>query len=224
MIKIHNACKRYSGVNVLDNVSIQVKKSGILGLAGPSGSGKSTLLRCLQKLETLDDGSLECNGKTGFMFQDFQLFPHMTALENIVYAPNLSDRSAKRRRNNEKRAREMLKNLGIESKMYEYPESLSGGQKQRVALARSLMVNPDILLCDEPTSGLDVATTMDVVSLLKSVGETGVAMIIASHDLDFLTKISDRIILLREGKIVVDIKTEEHKNPVIYLKKYYVDD
>ncbi|MDR2766384.1 MAG: ATP-binding cassette domain-containing protein [Holosporaceae bacterium] len=221
MIKIRNACKCYGGIKVLEDVSIRVEKSGILGLAGPSGSGKSTLLRCLQKLETLDGGFLECNGKTGFMFQDFQLFPHMTVLENLVYAPNLNAKNVQCRQNNEKRARETLKNLGIESKMQEYPRSLSGGQKQRVALARSLMVNPDILLCDEPTSGLDVATTMDVVVMLKSVGETGVAMVIASHDLDFLTKISDRIILLKDGKIAVDMETKNHSDPVNHLKKYY---
>ncbi|MDR2068181.1 MAG: ATP-binding cassette domain-containing protein [Holosporaceae bacterium] len=222
MIKVNNANKCFGGVKVLDGISVSVEKSDVLGLAGPSGSGKSTLLRCLQGLETLDSGSLECNGKTGFMFQDFQLFPHMTVLGNLVYAPNLNNKDVDCRRKNEERARETLKNLGVESKMHEYPGSLSGGQKQRVALARSLMVNPDILLCDEPTSGLDVATTTDVVTLLKSVGETGVTMIIASHDLDFLTQISDRIILLKDGKIAVDVRVREQSDPVGYLKKYYV--
>ncbi|MDR1982433.1 MAG: ATP-binding cassette domain-containing protein [Holosporaceae bacterium] len=221
MLKIHNASKSFGSTRVLDDVNINVAKSEILGLAGPSGSGKSTLLRCIQKLEHLDSGSVECNEKTGFMFQDFQLFPHMTVLANLLYAPNLGKKNTNCCKNNEKRAKAMLKNLGIASKIHEYPGSLSGGQKQRVALARSLMMNPGVLLCDEPTSGLDVATTMDVVSLLKSIGETGVTMVIASHDLDFLTKISDRIILLREGKIVADMKAKNHKNPVDYLKKYY---
>jgi polar amino acid transport system ATP-binding protein len=141
----------------------------------------------------------------------------MTVIENLLYAPNLKGKKS----NNEKQAKTMLKNLGLESKKHAYPKSLSGGQKQRVALARSLMINPDILLCDEPTSGLDVATTTDVVSLLKSVCETGVTMVIASHDLDFLTKISDRIVLLKDGKIVVDLDVQKHDDPVNCLKKYY---
>jgi polar amino acid transport system ATP-binding protein len=218
MLKIRDACKSFNGVKILDRVSFDVEKSGVLGLAGPSGSGKSTLLRCVQKLETLDGGTIESDGKTGFMFQDFQLFPHMTVLQNLMYAPKLNDQ----KKNHEKRAREVLKKLGIKEKADEYPKSLSGGQKQRAALARSLMVDPDILLCDEPTSGLDVATIEDVISLLKSVNETGVAMAIASHDLDFLTKISDRIILLREGKIAADVDPRQYDDPIGYLKKYYV--
>ncbi|MDR3187272.1 MAG: ATP-binding cassette domain-containing protein [Holosporaceae bacterium] len=223
MLKIHDVCKSYNGIKVLDHVSFEITKSDVLGLAGPSGSGKSTLLRCIQKLETFDSGSVECDGKTGFMFQDFQLFPHLTVLQNLVYGPNLGKKSAHRRQSNEKRAQAMLKNLGIEEKAATYPGSLSGGQKQRAALARSLMVDPDILLCDEPTSGLDVATTMDVVQLLQSVCQTGTTMMIASHDLDFLTKISDRIILLRDGKIAADIDAKRCRNPVDRLKKYYAD-
>jgi polar amino acid transport system ATP-binding protein len=217
MLKIRGAYKSFRDEKILDDVNLDVEKSGVLGLAGPSGSGKSTLLRSIQKLEILDGGTIECDGKTGFMFQDFQLFPHMTVLQNLTYSPNLNDK----KKNHEKRAKGVLKNLGIESKAREYPKSLSGGEKQRAALARSLMVNPDILLCDEPTSGLDVATIEDVISLLKSVNETGVAMVIASHDLDFLTKISDRIILLKNGKITADIDPRYHEDPIDYLKGYY---
>jgi polar amino acid transport system ATP-binding protein len=223
MLKIHNASKSFNGVEVLNNVSLEVAKSDVLGLAGPSGSGKSTLLRCIQQLEILDGGSMECDGKIGFMFQDFQLFPHLTVLQNLLYALNLGEKNARRRQSNEMQAKIMLKNLGIEAKASMYPYSLSGGQKQRVALARSLMVDPDVLLCDEPTSGLDVATTMDVVLLLKSACETGVTMIIASHDLDFLTKISNRIVLLRDGKIVLDVDVKQCQDPVNHLKKYYAD-
>ncbi|MDR2681637.1 MAG: ATP-binding cassette domain-containing protein [Holosporaceae bacterium] len=217
MLRVSNVCKQFNETVVLDNVSFSVEKSDILGLAGPSGGGKSTLLRCMQKLDTSDSGSIECNGRVGFMFQDFQLFPHMTVLENLIYAPTLKNKKL----NHQKQARDMLKNLGIASKADTYPRHLSGGQKQRVALARSLMIKPDILLCDEPTSGLDVATTTDVVTLLESVCEMGVTMVIASHDLDFLTKISDRIILLNGGKIVVDIRPQELDDAVDYLKKYY---
>jgi polar amino acid transport system ATP-binding protein len=217
MLRVNNIHKSFNGVKILDGITVDISKSKIFGLAGPSGSGKSTLLRCIQDLEKPDQGTIERNGKTCFMFQDFQLFPHMTVAENLLYAPNLTGEKNK----NEQRADILLKDLGLESKKYAYPQKLSGGQKQRVALARSLMIDPDILLCDEPTSGLDVATTMDVVSLLKSVCETGVTMVIASHDLDFLTKISDRIVLLKDGKIVIDMNVSKCDDPINYLHKYY---
>ncbi|MDR1590453.1 MAG: ATP-binding cassette domain-containing protein [Puniceicoccales bacterium] len=204
----------------MENVNLDVKQSSILGIAGPSGCGKSTFLRCVQKLESIDRGTIECGGRTGFMFQDFQLFPHMTVLQNLTYAPTLKDK--KKKENYKKQAEDILMNLGLAAKINEYPSVLSGGQKQRVALARSLMTNPDILLCDEPTSGLDVSTTMDVVTLLKSVNEQfDVTIVIASHDLDFLTKISDRIILLKGGIIAMDIDPRIHEAPIDFLKKYY---
>ncbi|MDR2371795.1 MAG: ATP-binding cassette domain-containing protein [Puniceicoccales bacterium] len=220
MLKVCNARKVFNNTKVLENVHLDVAKSSILGIAGPSGSGKSTLLRCIQKLEQIDHGTIECNGRAGFMFQDFQLFPHMTVLQNLIYAPSLKDKSGKE--NCKKQAENILKSLGIAAKTSEYPNTLSGGQKQRVALARSLMTHPDILLCDEPTSGLDVSTTMDVVSLLKSINERfDITILIASHDLDFLVKISDRIILLKDGAIAVDIDPQKQDTPIDFLKKYY---
>lgn len=211
MLIIENAFKNFKDTPVIQGVSFNIDKGTILGLAGPSGGGKSTMLRCIQKFETLDKGKITCLGSTGFMFQDFQLFPHMTVLENLTYAPKLLgyDVSA--------RANELLVNLGLESKSNNYPISLSGGQKQRVAFARSLMMNPDIFLCDEPTSGLDVATIEDVVVLLKSLQIT--TMVIASHDLDFLMKITTRIIILNKGKIVKDIDTKS--TDINELKTYY---
>jgi polar amino acid transport system ATP-binding protein len=204
MLKIYDVCKTFNHTTVLENINLAIKESSVFGIAGPSGCGKSTFLRCIQKLEPIDRGTIECNGRTGFMFQDFQLFPHMTVLQNLTYAPSLKDKD--KNGNYKKQAESMLKNLGIIAKANEYPSALSGGQKQRVALARSLMTKPNILLCDEPTSGLDVSTTMDVVSLLKSTNEQlKITIVIASHDLDFLTKISDRIILLKGGTIAVDI-------------------
>ncbi|MDR1907022.1 MAG: ATP-binding cassette domain-containing protein [Puniceicoccales bacterium] len=220
MLKIRDVCKVFNHTKVLENINLDIKKSSILGLAGPSGCGKSTFLRCIQKLERIDQGSIECNGCTGFMFQDFQLFPHMTVLQNLTYAPRLKNKD--RIKDYKKQAKDMLENLGITSKIDAYPNALSGGQKQRVALARSLMTDPDILLCDEPTSGLDVSTTMDVVSLLKSInGQFGITILIASHDLDFLTKISDRIILLKGGTIAVDIDPRTYDAPIDFLKGYY---
>lgn len=217
MLNIIKACKNFGDIPVLKNISLSVEGNTIIGLAGPSGSGKSTLLRCIQKLESLDSGEIECAGSTGFMFQDFQLFPHMTVLQNLTYAPKLNDAS----KGHNAQAMAILENLGISDKANVYPHKLSGGQKQRVALARSLMMQPQLLLCDEPTSGLDVATTMDVVALLKSVRDFGVTMIIASHDLDFLTKIADRIVLLKEGEIALDESPKSMQNPIQLLKRYY---
>ncbi len=194
-----------------------VAKNSIVGLAGSSGSGKSTLLRCIQNLETIDSGSIECSSQTGFMFQDFQLFPHMTVLQNLIYAPTLLANS----KDHDTQALAILANLGLADKASAYPDKLSGGQKQRVALARSLMMQPELLLCDEPTSGLDVATTLDVVSLLEDVRSIGITMIIASHDLDFLTKVADRILLLKNGEIIVDIAPKTLDDPIHYLKNYY---
>lgn len=217
MLKINNVCKSYGNHTVLDKVSLAIENSQIMGLAGPSGSGKSTLLRVIQGLTTIDSGSIECRAKIGFMFQDFQLFPHMKILDNLIYAPTLQDKTT----NHKKYAEKLLDDLGISSKAIAYPNQLSGGQKQRAALARSLMMHPDLLLCDEPTSGLDVATIQDVLSLLKSVKAMGITMIIASHNLDFLTTIADHIVMLKEGRIVVNIEPKSIKDPLGYLQKYY---
>ncbi len=219
-IVVQNSNLIVNGVNVtavLASVNLTIAANQIIGLAGPSGSGKSTLLRCIANLEKADSGIIECSAKTGFMFQDFQLFPHMTVLDNLVYAPSLQDKTA----DHASRALSILEDLGISYKATDYPKNLSGGQKQRVALARSLMMHPNLLLCDEPTSGLDVATTLDVVTLLQSVSKKGVSMIIASHDLDFLTKIADRIILLKQGQIVLDVNPTELKDPIEDLKAFY---
>lgn len=217
MLTISNLTKSYGNSIVLNKINLTFEKNSIIGLAGPSGGGKSTLLRCIQGLDTIDEGNIVSNGDSGFMFQDFQLFPHMTVLENLIYAPSLQDKNT----NHVIKANKILDNLNIKDKTDYYPSDLSGGQKQRVALARSLMMNPDILLCDEPTSGLDIATIDDVVDLLKSVQQLGVTMLIASHDLDFLGKIADRIIVLNNGQIALDIITNTLDHPTDTLKKYY---
>ena len=165
MLVINQGCKYFGSLPVLDNINLTIQAQTVLGLAGPSGSGKSTLLRCIQKLETLDSGMIDVSGKSGFMFQDFQLFPHMTVMQNLVYAPSLQNKIF----NHEEQAQGLLLSLGINDKATAYPHQLSGGQKQRVALARSLMMKPNLLLCDEPTSGLDLATIDEVISLLNSV-------------------------------------------------------
>ncbi|MDR2340807.1 MAG: ATP-binding cassette domain-containing protein [Puniceicoccales bacterium] len=218
MITIKKASKSFDDHGALNEIDLEISSGDSIGLAGASGSGKSTLLRCIQGLEVLDSGTISCAGRTGFMFQDFQLFPHMTVGENVMYAP-------KRRKTPlahlEIKANELLHHLGIAQFKDRYPASLSGGQKQRVALARTLISNPDILLCDEPTSGLDIATTGDVISLLKSIQNRKTTIVIASHDLDFLAQITHRIILLKNGTIVSDIEPRKLSNPVEYLRKLY---
>lgn len=217
MLHIKNACKTFGSLQVLNNISLSLDTQQILGLAGPSGSGKSTLLRCIQKLDNLDSGKIDFAGTSGFMFQDFQLFPHMTVMENLTYAPSLKNKT----RNHEQEAQQLLSSLGIADKACAYPMQLSGGQKQRVALARSLMMHPSLLLCDEPTSGLDLATIDEVVALLNSVKAMGVTMIIASHDLDFLTKMTDRLLILKGGHLIADVKPQQLVNPILELKIFY---
>ncbi len=221
MLHITKAYKAFGSHTVLDQIDLQVEENSILGLAGPSGGGKSTLLRCIQGLESLDSGHIRHRVKSGFMFQDFQLFPHMSVLANLCYAPKARDKSEALSKTIEAQALKLLKDLGVASKVSCLPHQLSGGQKQRVALARSLMMEPKLLLCDEPSSGLDVATIDDVVSLLRSVRALGVGMIIASHDLDFLTALCDRIIVLKGGHMVADVEVRSLENPIAILKAYY---
>lgn len=217
MLTIKNVSKKFGSQTILDNISLNLQENQIIGLAGPSGCGKSTLLRCIQGLEKIDEGDINLSVKSGFVFQDFQLFPHMTILKNLIYPAQCHDKKT----NFEPKAIDLLQKLGVEHRKNAYPRDLSGGQKQRVALARSLMMDPRVLLCDEPTSGLDVATIDDVVELLQSVQRLGVGMIIASHDLDFLTRISNRIVLLKNGKPAFDGDPQKMINPVYELKKYY---
>lgn len=220
MLNIANISKQYGNTAVLNNIDFKVEKASIIGLAGPSGSGKSTLLRCIQKLEKVDKGSIEYSGISSFMFQDFQLFPHMTVLENLVYAP----KTVFKNHHAEKDAMILLEKLGMQHKANDYPGKLSGGQKQRVALARCLMMKPDILLCDEPTSGLDVATIQEVTELLNTVHEMGVTMIIASHDVDFLTHIASRIVVLKNGFKTADMEISELSSPSCTLKLLYQEE
>lgn len=218
MLKINHLSKTFGEHKILDDITFSIDKSQIIGLAGSSGSGKSTLLRLIQKLEIPDSGYIENSPRTGFMFQDFQLFPHMTAWENIIYASKTKNEVGYI-----EKAKELLHILGLSSKADFYPHKLSGGQKQRVALARTLMMAPDILLCDEPTSGLDVATIEDVVTLIKSVRDMGVGILIASHDLDFLTNVADKIFVLKKGRLACEIYPKEIENPVRYLKNMYYE-
>jgi len=218
MLQIKQASKQFKGQVVLDNINLSIPKHTIIGLTGPSGSGKSTLLRCIQNLEALDTGTIELQGSSGFMFQDFQLFPHMTVLQNLSYAPQLHKKN-----NVEQKALDLLTTLGLLDKQNAYPHQLSGGQKQRVALARSLMMKPDLLLCDEPTSGLDLQSKQQVNELFETVSAMGVSLIIASHDLSFLSQIAQQFIVVKQGKIVADFNKQE-KDPLDFIQQLYLGD
>jgi polar amino acid transport system ATP-binding protein len=197
VLTITNVSKAFGGVSVLKDITFDIQTEGtVVGLAGPSGCGKSTLLRLIQSLEKPDQGTIVCKLKTGFIFQDFQLFPHMTVLENITYALKFHPTSQD--------VMGIVDHLGLSSKLHAYPQQLSGGQKQRTAIARSLVTNARLLLCDEPTSGLDMATTQEVITLFKTIKNMGVTMLVASHDLDFLNVLSDRMLILKHT-VVTDI-------------------
>lgn len=217
MLSIVNLSKILRGQTILNDISLGITRGSVVGLAGPSGSGKSTLLRCIQGLEKIDAGQLICAGSTGFLFQDFQLFPHMTVLDNITYAPIhvLREHGAK------DNARQLLQQLNLEQISDALPGQLSGGQKQRVALARTLAMHPDILLCDEPTSGLDILSIQDVVQVLQKIKKMGVTLLIASHDLEFLSSIADRIIILKAGQLIADLTPQAWEKDLNTLKQYY---
>jgi polar amino acid transport system ATP-binding protein len=217
MLSINNISKILRGQAILTDISLEITRGSVVGLAGPSGSGKSTLLRCIQGLEKIDAGQLTCQGTTGFLFQDFQLFPHMSVLDNITYAPIkvLHEQNAK------DNARQLLKQLNLEQIADALPGQLSGGQKQRVALARTLAMHPDMLLCDEPTSGLDILSIQDVVQVLQKIKKMDVTLLIASHDLDFLASIADRIVILKAGQLVADLMPQAWEKDLNTLKQYY---
>lgn len=217
MLSISNLNKSYSGLGMFNNFSLDIKELSIVGLTGPSGSGKSTLLRCIQNLEPIDAGNINFYGKVGFVFQDFQLFPHMTVLENIIYAPIKVLKQSRAEVIED--AVVLLRQLGLEEQQDKYPVALSGGQKQRVAVARSLIMKPELLLCDEPTSGLDIRAIEGFKELLKQVHSMNVTILIASHDIHFLTQIASRIVIIKRGVIVNDLIDIDFNNSIDVLKK-----
>ena len=199
MLKITNATKAFGYNTILNDVNFALKPGQIVALAGPSGSGKSTLLRCIQRLEKLDNGAIEHKVTTGFVFQDFQLFPHLSVLQNVMYAIKVKQKVSTE--SAQKKAKETLTQLGLQTLYTKMPSQLSGGQRQRAAIARALVLEPDLLLCDEPTSGLDGLSGKNVAELFTNLKKQGVTMLIASHDLDFVNTVADRIIVLNNAAV-----------------------
>ena len=216
MIKVEHISKQFGPLKALDDVSLEVSKGEIVCLLGPSGSGKSTLIRAINGLETPENGKIYFEGeeydkknaaryhqqrlKMGFVFQHFNLFPNMTVLENLTLAQirvkKIDEKQA------EETAMRYLTRVGLAEKRDEYPNKLSGGQKQRVAIARSLCMNPDIMLFDEPTSALDPEMVEEVLEVMQSLGKEGMTMIIVTHEMGFARTVADRVVFLEDGRIV----------------------
>lgn len=221
-IDVQDLHKSYGNNEVLKGITTQFHEGDVVCIIGPSGSGKSTFLRTLNLLETITSGKVIVDGyelsdpKTdvdkvrediGMVFQHFNLFPHMTVLENITFAPIELGKESKEEA--EKHAMELLEQVGLADKRDAKPESLSGGQKQRVAIARSLAMNPDIMLFDEPTSALDPEMVGDVLNVMKNLAEQGMTMLIVTHEMGFARKVANRVIFTDGGEFLEDDTPEQ---------------
>jgi len=222
VINVQQLHKSFGSLQVLKGISTEIKKGEVVTIIGPSGSGKSTFLRCLNLLEVPTEGKIfidnvevtdkkanikKMRENVGMVFQHFHLFPHKTVLQNVTYAPvkvkGISKSEA------EKQGLELLNKVGLAEKANEYPNRLSGGQKQRVAIARALAMNPDVILFDEPTSALDPEMVKEVLEVMKSLANTGITMLIVTHEMGFAREAASRVLFLDEGSIVEDAPPAE---------------
>ncbi|MBA2489079.1 MAG: amino acid ABC transporter ATP-binding protein [Chloroflexi bacterium] len=215
MIEARGVDKRFGSFQALRRVSLEVGRGEVVVVIGPSGSGKSTLLRCVNRLETADSGEIVVDGRKlsdprldvnelrreiGVVFQSFNLFPHMTVLQNLMLAPmrvRKLDRAAA-----EARARKLLDKVGIPEKSDARPTQLSGGQQQRVAIARALCMEPKIMLFDEPTSALDPEMIKEVLDVMMALAHDGMTMMVVSHEMGFAREVADRVVFMDQGEIV----------------------
>lgn len=227
VLEIKRLYKSFGKLKVLNDINLNVKKGEVVAVIGPSGSGKSTLLRCIKGLERYEKGEIYFNGyklmekdrnfrkmqqDIGLVFQHFNLFPHMTALQNVMEGLVTVKRMDKK--DAEKIALSLLKKVGLEEKKDEYPSRLSGGQKQRVAIARALAMEPKLMLFDEPTSALDPELVGEVLNVIRDLAKEGMTMIIVTHEMGFAKEIADNIVFMDKGVILEQGKVEEiFKNP-----------
>jgi polar amino acid transport system ATP-binding protein len=215
MISFKNVNKWFGELHVLNKIDLEVEQGEVVVVCGPSGSGKSTLIRCINRLEPIQKGELVVDGMAvhdkkinmtkiradiGFVFQSFNLYPHMTALENTTIAPikvrNLNKADA------QKLGREMLTRVGLEDRIEHYPAQLSGGQQQRVAIARGLCMRPKIMLFDEPTSALDPEMINEVLDVMRDLAKEGMTMMVVTHEMGFAREVASRVVFMDEGKII----------------------
>ena len=216
VLEMKNVRKSFGSLEVLKDISLNVKEGEVVSILGPSGSGKSTLLRCATQLETMTSGNLSYMGETdpkkmmpyyGLVFQNFNLFPHYSVMKNITDAPIHTQK-----RNKEEvyqQAEALLKKLGLEGKENAYPCQLSGGQQQRVAIARTLAMKPKMLFFDEPTSALDPELTAEILKVLLELAKDKMTMVIVTHEIDFARHVSDRVVFIDGGVIVEEGKPED---------------
>lgn len=230
LIEVKDLCKSFGNVNVLNGISTEIAQGEVVAIIGPSGCGKSTFLRSLNLLEEPTSGVITFEGtditdksvdinkmrqKIGMVFQQFNLFPHKTVKENIMLAPVELKLMTKEEAS--KKADELLARVGLPDKAQAYPDMLSGGQKQRIAIARSLAMNPDVMLFDEPTSALDPEMVGEVLELMKELAQSGMTMVVVTHEMGFAREVATRVLFIDEGKIQEENTPEEFfanpKNP-----------
>lgn len=222
MIEVKNLHKSFGKLHVLKGIDIHIKKGEVLVVIGPSGSGKSTFLRCLNLLEQPTDGEIifeninitdkrndinKQRQKMGMVFQNFNLFPHLSILENITLGPIKLKKLSQEDAN--ERAMNLLRRIGLEDKAKSYPAQLSGGQKQRVAIVRALAMEPDVMLFDEPTSALDPEMVGEVLDLMKKLAKEGMTMAVVTHEMGFAKEVGTRVVFMDEGKIVEENNPEQ---------------
>lgn len=215
LVVIEGVNKHFGDLHVLKDINLSIDKGEVVILIGPSGSGKSTLCRTINRLETFESGMITIDGKklpdegkelanlradVGMVFQSFNLFAHKTILENVTLGPIKVRKTPKAEA--EKRAMELLKRVGVEAQAQKYPAQLSGGQQQRVAIARSLAMNPKVMLFDEPTSALDPRLVREMTTLLRALDDHKKTLVVVSHDMDFARAISDQVIYFEGGRAV----------------------
>ncbi|KQL33057.1 polar amino acid ABC transporter ATP-binding protein [Bacillus sp. FJAT-25509] len=214
MLKVNNLTKQFNKQTVLNEVSFEVNKGEIVTLLGQSGAGKTTILRCINGLESFDGGSIEIDGQmikskkdllkvrknVGLVFQNYNLFPHKTVIENIIEAPILVLSMNKEEAT--KRAMDLLEQVGLSDKANSLPDELSGGQQQRVAIARACALQPKILCFDEPTSALDPELTNGIAEIMKKLAKDGMSILVITHDMEFASNVSTRTLLVKEGKVL----------------------
>src|SRR5574344_1375168 len=219
MLEVRNLHKSFANNEVLKGIDLKVDKENVISIIGPSGSGKSTFLRSLNLLEEIDSGEILFLGENikdyninslreeiGMVFQNFNLFSHLTIIDNLILAPILRGKLEKDEA--KKKARELLGRIGRSDKEKSYPDKLSGGQKQRIAIIRALMMNPKIMLFDEPTSALDPEMVGEVLNLMADLAKDAMTMLVVTHEMAFAREVSNRLIFMDAGKIV-----EESNNP-----------
>ncbi len=213
IIEVKGLKKDFGALQVLKGVDVSIEENEVVCVIGPSGSGKSTFLRCLNRLEEITDGEILIDGvhlskdnenevrtEMGMVFQSFNLFPHMSVLDNVTIGPRKVRKVD--RKEAEHKALELLSRVGLADKAHGYPSSLSGGQKQRVAIARALAMNPKIILFDEPTSALDPEMVGEVLDVMKGLAHGGMTLVIVTHEMGFAKEVADRVLFMDEGYII----------------------